>query len=350
MVNLCTLFDSGYLDRGIALYRSLEKCANDFCLYIFCFDDITFRALNELNLKNAVIISENKILDSDLLRVKEKRKRAEYCWTCTPVIVEYVLDHYPVEHCTYIDADMMFYHEPQVLLDELIASNASVGIIGHRFPKNIARNKRQRYYGKYCVEFNTFLNDDRGRKVLADWKMNCFNQCTMEVGEGGFGDQKYLEKWELKFDGIYEYQHPGAGVAPWNISDYRPDALGDNVQLIYKDKKKYDLIFYHFQSLMILDNNKAYIGVYNELGIKSPKLICHLYHKYLFELMAARKILKEIGIEIPAQAMRKGEKDSISKMGLKDFIIFCYQCIPYILEGKKNFLNMDSLFGDADEK
>ena len=348
MVNLCTLFDSNYLDRGIVLYQSLEKCAESFCLYILCLDEISCQALDKLELKHAVVISENQILNDELARIKRERRRAEYCWTCTPVIVQYVLDHYPVDQCTYIDADMMFYSDPKVLLDELFAAGASVGIIGHRFPRNIAKHKRERYYGKYCVEFNTFLNDERGRKVLDDWKTSCLRQCTMELGEEGFGDQKYLEEWERKFDGVYEYQHPGAGVAPWNISEYRPRILDENIQLIYKKKKKCNLIFYHFQSLMIM-SDKAFIGVYNELGFKSQRLINYLYREYVFKLIRARKNLRKAGVEIPAQTLRKGEKSAISKMSLTDFLIFCYQCIPCVLNGRKNFLDISNLVGE-DEK
>ena len=350
MTNLCTLFDSGYMDRGIALYHSLEKYADEFCLYILCMDDISFHTLNKIRLQNAVIISEASILDDVLVEIKKERARSEYCWTCTPLLVEYVLNHYSVKDCTYIDADMMFYSNPETLLDELYAAGASVGIIGHRFPKNIAKNKRERYYGRYCVEFNTFLNDDRGRAVLKDWKENCLKQCTMELGENGFGDQKYLEKWEEEFEGIYEYQNVGAGVAPWNICDYRPEMLGEKIQLIYRHKEKCDLIFYHFQSLMVLDGRKIFIGVYNELGIKSKKLINYLYQDYALKLMDERKLLKKYGVEIPAQGLRKGEKSSISKMNLKDFLIFCCQCIPGVIDGKRNYLDVSELERRADGK
>lgn len=350
MINLCTLFDSGYMDRGIVLYKSLEAHADAFCLYILCMDKLSYETLKKLGLQNAILISEADILDEVLIKIKKERQRSEYCWTCTPLLVEYVLNHYPVKDCTYIDADMMFYGNPKILLDELHAADASVGIIGHRFPKNIAKSKRERYYGRYCVEFNTFLNDERGRAVLSDWKENCLKQCTMELGESGFGDQKYLEKWEDEFEGIYEYKNVGAGVAPWNICDYRPEILDENVQLIYRRKERCNLIFYHFQSLMVLDNQRVFIGVYNELGIKSKKLINYLYQDYALKLMRERKLLKKHGVNLPEQALRKGERSSISKMNLKDFLIFCCQCIPGVVDGKRNYLNVNELEGKADGK
>ena len=346
MINLCTLFDSNYLDRGIVLYQSLVRHAKDFCLYVLCMDEVAFQTLKNMNLKDMVVISETQVLDDDLAKIKAVRKRAEYCWTCTPVIVQYVLDQYEVSHCTYIDADMMFYDDPEILLKEIVEEGASIGIIGHRFPRNIARRKRERFYGKYCVEFNTFMNDDRGRNVLADWKKNCFQKCTMEYGEGSFGDQKYLEEWEKKFEGVYECQHLGAGVAPWNISDYRPSELGEEVQLVYRKKQKCNLIFYHFQSLMILKDGQAFVGVYNELGIKSHELIRFLYWDYLEKLIEARKLLKKSDVVIPLQELRSGEKSAISKMSFKDLIIFCYQCVPCIIDGKKNYWDIVELMGE----
>ena len=37
-MDLCTLFDSNYLDRGIALCDSLNEVSDNFNLYIFAFD------------------------------------------------------------------------------------------------------------------------------------------------------------------------------------------------------------------------------------------------------------------------------------------------------------------------
>lgn len=339
MVNLCTLFDSNYLDRGIVLYKSLEKSAKNFHLYVFCFDDKAYDILKKMQLRYATIIPEQAIMTEELQKIKSVRKRAEYCWTCTPIIVQYVLENYAVKDCTYIDADMFFYSDPQVLLDELYAANASVGIIEHRFPNNLARKKRERFYGKYCVEFNTFSNDETGRNVLKYWKDRCVEQCTMEFGEESFGDQKYVEEWEEKFDGIHVYRHLGAGVAPWNICDYKLGKSQSRIELLYKKKEKSNLIFYHFQSLIILGEDKVFIGVYNELGNKDKLLIEKLYKEYIICLRKERKELKN-EIEIPLQKLRKGEKNSIFKMSFRDILVFGYQCLPGIFFGWKNYIYM----------
>ena len=44
-MNFCTLFDSYYLDKGLALYASLDKVCENFTLYIFCFDDRSYEIL-----------------------------------------------------------------------------------------------------------------------------------------------------------------------------------------------------------------------------------------------------------------------------------------------------------------
>ena len=61
MMNFCTLFDSYYLDKGIALYQSLEKASDDFHLYIFCFDDKSRDVLKSRNMKHATILHHTDI-------------------------------------------------------------------------------------------------------------------------------------------------------------------------------------------------------------------------------------------------------------------------------------------------
>ena len=124
----CTLFDSNYLDKGITLYQSMERCMDDFRLYVFAFDDVCYEILNKENYSHMVLISLKEFETAELLEVKGKRTKAEYCWTCTPWIIKHVLDYYNEPICTYIDADMEFFSSPQCVFDEM-RENACSSII-----------------------------------------------------------------------------------------------------------------------------------------------------------------------------------------------------------------------------
>lgn len=90
------------------MYNSLSQHCKDFHLYVFAFNDECYSILQSLQLKNVTIISLSEFEDEELLKVKPIRTRAEYCWTCSSSTILYVLDHYKVDHCSYLDSDLYF--------------------------------------------------------------------------------------------------------------------------------------------------------------------------------------------------------------------------------------------------
>lgn len=250
MLNFCTLFDSVYLSRGMAMYESLCKHCSDFHLYVFAFDDICYDFFHKHNFVNITVISLREFEDEKLLLAKENRSSGEYCWTCTPSVILYVLNHFSVENCTYIDADLLFFSSPQVLIDE--AGESSVIITEHRYTKKYDQTETS---GKYCVQFVFFRNDKRARVVLEWWRQACLDWCYCRVEDGKFGDQKYLDDWCTLFEGIYELQHLGGGVAPWNMQQYSFVKKGRKLYGIEKaTQKRFEVIFFHYHALMFLSH------------------------------------------------------------------------------------------------
>lgn len=131
VLNFCTMFDSSYLSRGLAMYESLKEHCNDFNLYIVAFDDKCLEVLKTLNLSNVHVLALNDFEDKELLDVKPTRTLDFYRFTCTPSVILYIIEKYNAEVCTYIDADLYLYSSPQVLLDEL--RDNSVIITEQRF-------------------------------------------------------------------------------------------------------------------------------------------------------------------------------------------------------------------------
>ena len=306
MITFCTLFDSYYLDKGLTLYRSLEHCTENFKLYIFCFDDNSYDILNDLKLKHAIVIHHSQIEDAELLRLKEERSKAEYCWTCTPVIIEYVLKHFGEPNCTYIDADLYFFSDPQILFDEIEETKANIVITEHRFKNNWNGRRLCRRSGKYCVEFNYFDQSPNAQEALTWWKEKCYEWCFHLYEPERMGDQKDLEKFPELFPGGHARSHPGGGVAPWKLGQYKL-ARVENGQPVLIDKRsraEFPVVFYHFQNIRYLSGN--IVNVSSESHSKKTKDA--IYRPYLKEIERSRKELKKYGVIFSVKKIYSGNK------------------------------------------
>ena len=285
MLNFVTLFDRNYMSRGLVLYNSLvEHCKNNFNLYVLGMDDVTAEYLKTLNNENIVVITipEIKKMYPVLERLEKERTRGEFSWTLSSFSIQYVIRQFNVDSCTYIDSDICFYNNPQILLDEL--GNKSVLITEHNYTPEYDQSSTS---GKYCVQFMYFKNNEDGNKVLEYWRSKCEEWCYNRMEDGKFGDQKYLDDWESRFEGIvYNCRNIGCGVAPWNIQKY--SVCYNHKSLIVEDKitkitKK--LVFYHYHGLKRISENKWCLSNY-PLSKDVKELI---YKKYIKSLINVQK-------------------------------------------------------------
>ena len=266
MNNFCTLFNINYLSRGIILYESLkENIKGEFHLYVLAFDNESFDIINKLNLDFLTPIKLGDFENKKLLSVKPGRSPVEYCWTCTPWIIKYALENFKLSHCTYIDADLYFYEDPKILIDELNESD-SILITEHDYSKEYDQTKKS---GKYCVQFMYFKNDAKGLKALNWWSDQCLKWCYNRHEDGKFGDQKYIESFPELFDGVHVLNNKKAALAPWNIQKYLCD--DSNIDLP---------VFFHFHGVKYCGKNTFFLGYYKLNNI----MINLIYLPYLKKL------------------------------------------------------------------
>ncbi len=236
--HFCTYFDRNYASRGLALYRSLERhCRLPFTLWVLCFDDHTHSALSRLGLPQLRLIREQDFEDGDeaLIAAKSDRDRLEYYWTCTASLLIYVLENNPeVEILTYLDADLYFFADPAAFYRELGCQ--SILISTHRFAP--AYTHLASTCGIYNVGALAFRRDERGMACLRWWRARCIEWCHARFEDGKFGDQKYLDDWPERFEGVVISQYAGTGVGPWNLPGHevgrdRGQTLIDGEPLVY---------------------------------------------------------------------------------------------------------------------
>ena len=224
--HFCTLFDSNYLVRGLALHESLMAQAGDFHLSMFCFDESAWNRLEQLGLPHVSLVRLDELErdNPDLLAVKPTRSQVEYCWTATPILPLYMFRQHPdLAEVTYVDADVYFFGDPRTIFDEM--GDDSILITPHRYAPPYLHHQKS---GIYNVQYLTFRNDARARRCLEWWRDRCLEWCYARFEDGKLGDQKYLDDWTQRFDGVHVLQNKGGGLAPWNVGQYElrggPDA------------------------------------------------------------------------------------------------------------------------------
>jgi hypothetical protein len=233
--------------------------------------DTTVEArLRELDLPNLTLIPLGNVETKALLAVRTGRTTAEYCWTLTPFAPEFVMARdSSIERVTYIDADLYFFDDPRILLDEFEASGAHVLITEHAYAPEYDKSARS---GIYCVQFMTFRNTPEARDVMHWWQDRCLEWCFDRHENGKLGDQKYLDDWPERFpQKVHVLRQKERTLAPWNAAHFLDRA---NARVP---------VFFHFHGFRVLSERKMrwYWGY--RIGAKADRY----YQRYSSEMCNA---------------------------------------------------------------
>jgi len=245
-----------------------------------------YEILSDFDLANIELIPLDQLEKDDLglLQAKQNRSVIEYYFTCTPSLPLYIFEHYPaVDFITYLDADLYFFANPVQIFDEI--GDDSIAITAHRFPPHL---KYKEMHGKYNVGWLSFRRDKSGLSCLKWYRHKCNEWCYDRVEEDRYADQKYLDSFPRKFEGVVELQHKGANLAPWNIDNY---SLTIKEQCIYVDEQQ--LIFYHFHDFKRLVRG-IYDSSFSDYKAQFTKLIRqNIYLPYLEEISKINAQIKD---------------------------------------------------------
>lgn len=280
MLSFITLYDKNYMSRGIVLYESLKKHCQDFTMYVLAMDDVVASYLPFLGYDNLKIITvaDIKEMYPVLARLEKERTRGEFSWTLSSFSIQYALRKFNLDSCIYVDADTCFYNNPELLLKE--CGEKSVLITEHNYTPEYDQSATS---GKFCVQFMYFKNNSDGNKVLEYWRSKCEEWCYNRMEDGKFGDQKYLDDWESRFEGIvYNCRNIGCGVAPWNIQKY--DFSVENGTYFVTErvtKIKKPVVFFHYHALLEIAEKKWVLSQYR-LTENDKKLFFEPYIKELY--------------------------------------------------------------------
>ena len=211
----------------------------------------------------------------ELKNARDNRTRIEFLFCLTPFIMRYVLDILDLNEIVYIDADEFILGNPENLFID--ASNISIAISSHNFlPKLQYLNK----FGKYNVGVIFARKSQDSLAVLNWWSKKCIESTSISKQDiDVFGDQKYLDEFQVIYPNTYIYNDKGINSAPWNCTD-----VCIKQGLFYRDHGDLQLVTFHFSGLRY--NKHIYIAGYNRYGVKLQKSVKkYLYKDYVKKLI-----------------------------------------------------------------
>ena len=141
--------------------------------------------------------------------------------------------------------------------------------------------------GQYCVQFIVFARHG-GESVRRWWEERCIEWCHARFEDGKFGDQKYLDDWPSRFEGlVHVLKQQEFAQAPWNATRYPYSQA----------------IIFHFHGLRIAPGRRFDLGQIYPL---SPTVVRHVYEPYLEDLRSAIQRLSALGFRARPQSQRTG--------------------------------------------
>ena len=277
MRHYCTLFDRNYLERGLALHRSLVRHCREFRLYVLCLDAATHQALSALALPGVGLLqlADLESWDAGLAAARQNRETVGFYFTCKPVLLAYLFARdSSMERLEYLDSDLWFLSDPDRAAQSYAGS--SVALSPHRFD---SANAWRRQYGEFNAGWVSVSSFGEGQRFVSWWRARCLEWCGLAVEKDRFGDQKYLDQVPALFPSTARVTQPAINVGPWNISGQA------NAQ---------PLVLFHFHGM-----RRLLFGVYetglHHYGVELTAALSRgLYRPYVAELAACRKDLRAV--------------------------------------------------------
>lgn len=240
-----TLSNEKYMLQGVALAHSLKAVIPSdvaYKIYYLCLDQYTYDMLHRLGMQVdlniiPILYTELETKYPQIITLK-MNNYSEYCFSFSALLPKYIFDVYNESSVLYIDSDVLFYHTPQLIYDEI--GDSDIGIVRHRF------NDRTHGAGEYNANMIYFKNNENGNKVLDWWHISYMTKTPAHLSS--CGDQKFLEGFEdvIGKERVCVVDDIVGHGAPWNYSLYGYYNFTENPKKIDWDGKEQIFVFNHF--------------------------------------------------------------------------------------------------------
>jgi hypothetical protein len=271
-------------------------------IWVLCLTAECERILHFLNVPGVKTLTLDKLEAHlpALLAAKADRNIVEYYFTCMAALHRYLFDTLPyVEGTMYIDADIEFYANPQIVFDAI--GEAPVAIIPHNFSPSF--RKKGEKFGLYNAGWSAFRRSREGMACLDWWLERSIEWCFDHLDGYRYANQGYLVRFKEVAPNTKILVQKGFNCAPWNIGNYRVTERGGRLLV---DEEP--LVFFHFHGV------KKHYGViyfdgHRDYGAPMSSLVRNrIYRPYIQNLVIQETRVRELARQESGLPLRRGPR------------------------------------------
>lgn len=160
-----------------------------------------------------------------------------------PWVIEYLFS-LSYDLVFYIDPDIYIY-SPLTEIEMVLENKSDIALTPHILsPICDDKNPNEleiRKVGTYNLGFIALRNTPNTRTFLSWWQSKLLRDCVVDIPNGIFVDQSWIDLVPSIFENVTIIRHPGYNVAYWNIAQR---SLVDNFDHVTANGDR--LVFFHF--------------------------------------------------------------------------------------------------------
>ena len=219
---ICTIIAKNYLAFARTLAQSFLAFHPDYKCYVLIVDD--FEGYIDKAAECFEIIEMTEIGIPDLPGFRFKYDVKELCTAAKAHLLEYLIEEKSVERLLYIDPDILITGRLDDLFEKL--GRFDVVLTPHLdtdYPDDdlLPDDGHILRAGTYNLGFIGVNSSANARAFLNWWKPKLYKNCVIDLLNGYFVDQKFIDLAPIFFKNIFIETDVGYNVAYWNLHSRR---------------------------------------------------------------------------------------------------------------------------------
>jgi lipopolysaccharide biosynthesis glycosyltransferase len=219
---ICTIIAKNYLAFARTLAQSYLSLHPADKVYVLVVDEFAGYITPEDESFEIVKLSDLSIPHVRSLCFKYNLK--ELCTAVKARLLEYLLNEHSVEKVLYLDPDILVTAKLDSLYDKLDTHDIVLTPhVDEDYPDDglLPDDSHILRAGQFNLGFIGVNSSDNARRFLEWWKTKLDEHCLVDLKNGYFVDQKFIDFVPILFENFWIERETGYNVAYWNLHSRR---------------------------------------------------------------------------------------------------------------------------------